>query len=79
MRDKILKVIEKNNKSLVYFELTQERDKYNKLYVNPKPDAQLRIAIHVKKVNKKINIKPQTFTKFKRSGFTIVECGGVTY
>ena len=74
-----LPILEKNNKSLVYFELTQERDKYNKLYVNPKPDAQLRIAIHVKKVNKKINIKPQTFTKFKRSGFTIVEWGGVTY
>ncbi len=74
-----LPVLEKNNKSLVYFELTNERDSYNKLIINPKPDSVLRIAMHVKKVNKKTSIKKQKLTTFKRNGFTVVEWGGVIY
>lgn len=74
-----LPILEKNKKNLVYFELTEERDNYNKIYINPKPDSLLRVAIHVKKVDKKINIKEQKLTQFKRSGFTAVEWGGVKY
>ena len=71
-----LPILEKNGKSLVYFEQTKERDKYNKLLINPKPDSVLRIAIHVKKVNKKVDIKEQKLKKFTRKGFTVVEWGG---
>ena len=74
-----LPILEKNGKSLVYFEQTKERDKYNKLLINPKPDSVLRIAIHVKKVNKKVDIKEQKLKKFTRKGFTVVEWGGVKY
>lgn len=74
-----LPILEKNEKSLVYFELTKERDTYNKLIINPKPDSVLRVAIHVKKVNKKTSIKEQNLTSFERNGFTAVEWGGVIY
>ena len=74
-----LPILEKNEKSLVYFELTEERDSYNKLIINPKPDSLLRVAIHVKKVDKKINIKEQKLEKFNRKGFTAVEWGGINY
>ena len=74
-----LPILEKNEKSLVYFELTGERQKYNKLNITPKPDSLLRVAIHVKKVNNKTNIKEQKLKTFKRKGFTAVEWGGVIH
>ena len=74
-----LPVLEKNKKNLVYFELTKERDSYNKIKINPQPDSLLRIAIHIKKVDKKINIKEQKLTKFNRTGFSAIEWGGVNY
>ena len=42
-----LPVLEKNKKSLVYFELTEERESYNKININPKPDTLLRVVIHI--------------------------------
>ncbi len=74
-----LPVLEKNEKSLVYFELTEDRNNYNKLYINPTPDSLLRVAIHIKKVNKKISIKEQQLPSFNRKGFTAVEWGGVIH
>ena len=74
-----LPILEKNEKSLVYFELTNERQKYNKIKITPKPDSLLRVAIHVKKVNNKGNIKEQKLTTFKRVGYTAVEWGGVIH
>ncbi len=74
-----LPILEKNGKSLVYFELTKEREAYNKLIISPKPDSLLRIAIHIKKVNKKVDIVEQKLETFKRTGFTAVEWGGVIH
>ena len=74
-----LPILEKNGKNLVYFELTESREKYNKLVIDPKPDSLLRVAIHVKKVNKKTNIKEQKLSTFERKGFTAVEWGGVVH
>ena len=71
--------MEYNKKNLVYFELTKEREISNKLIISPKPDNLLRISIHIKKVKNKINIKEQKLETFKRSGFTAVEWGGMTY
>ena len=68
--------LEDNKRSLVYFELTEERELNNKLIINPKPDSLLRINMHIKKVNKKINIKEQRLEKFDRYGFVAVEWGG---
>lgn len=74
-----LPVMEKNGKNLVYFELTDERESYNKLLISPKPDSMLRLVIHIKKVDKKVNIPKQSLSKFRRVGFTAVEWGGTTY
>lgn len=74
-----LPILEKNGKSLVYFELTEERDSYSPIYISPKPNSMLRMAIHVKKVDKKVNIKEQKLATFKRTGFTAVEWGGINY
>ena len=74
-----LPILEKNKKSLVYFELTEERNSYSKINITPKPDSMLRLVIHIKKVDKKTSIKEQKLTKFTRTGFTAVEWGGTTY
>lgn len=74
-----LPILEKNKKSLVYFELTEERNSYSKININPKPDSMLRIVIHIKKVKKKTNIKEEKLVPFERKGFTVVEWGGTNY
>ncbi len=74
-----LPILEKNKKSLVYFELTEERNSYSKININPKPDSMLRIVIHIKKVNKKTKINEEKLVPFERNGFTVVEWGGTTY
>lgn len=74
-----LPIIEKNEHNLIYFELTEERENFNKLLIEPKPDSLLRLAIHVKKVNGPQNIKEQKLTKFDRKGFSAIEWGGISY
>ena len=74
-----LPILEKNKKSLVYFELTEEKQKYNELKIEPKPDSLLRLTIHIKKVYRKKDIKEQYLPTFNREGFVAVEWGGVKY
>lgn len=74
-----LPILEKNGKSVVYFELTESREAYNGLDITPKPDSMLRVAIHIKKVSKKPNIKEEYLPTFVREGFTVVEWGGVIH
>ena len=74
-----LPILENNKQSLVYFELTEERESTNKLIIEPKPDSLLRVSIHIKKVNEKISIKEQKLNTFERNGFVAVEWGGMTY
>lgn len=74
-----LPIIEKNEKNLIYFEFTKERDSFNKLNISPKPDSLLRVAIHVKKVDRYTYIKEEAIPKFNRKGFAAVEWGGVVH
>ena len=74
-----LPILESNGQSLVYFELTDEREAYNKLNINPNPDSLLRVAMHVKKVDSYVDIKEQKLDTFKRNGFSAVEWGGVIH
>lgn len=71
--------LEDNKESLVYFELTNEREKYNKLNISPSPDSMLRVNMHVKKVNGYVDIKEQDLESFERVGFVVVEWGGTIY
>ena len=75
-----LPVLESNNKSVVYFELTEERNKLNKINISPKPDSVLRVKMHIKKVDKKpSNLEKQKLSYFYRKGFSVVEAGGVMH
>ena len=75
-----LPVLEKNKKSVVYFEMTEERQEYNKLNIEPEPDSILRFSMHVKKVDKKPkNLERQHIKHFNRKGFAAVEWGGVIH
>ena len=47
--------------------------------IEPKPDSLLRVNMHIKKVDKKTNIKEQKLTTFNRTGFVAVEWGGTIY
>jgi hypothetical protein len=68
--------LEHNGQSVVYFELTDERQANNALTISPKPDSLLRINMYVKKVDKSTLIEPQALTRFERHGFSAVEWGG---
>ncbi len=72
-------ILENNEQSLVYFELTEEREAYNKLMITPKPDSFLRLAIHVKKIEEPVEIQEQYLPTFERKGFVAVEWGGVIH
>ena len=74
-----LPILEKNDKNLIYFELTEERNKNSEIIITPKPDSMLRMAMHVKKVDEKINIKEQKLNRFNRTGFSAIEWGGVIH
>ena len=74
-----LPILEKNGQNLVYFELTDSLQNQNALEITPTPDSLLRVRIHVKKVNSKVDIKEQKLESFARNGFTAVEWGGVIY
>lgn len=75
-----LPVLENNGKSIVHFELTDERQSFNKITVTPKPDSMLRMSMHIKKVDKEPkNIEMQHMKHFNRKGFAVVEWGGVIH
>lgn len=74
-----LPILEENGQSIVSYTLTEERQKENKLIITPKPDSLLRVAINIKKVDKKVKIKEQKLPHFTRTGFTAVEWGGSIY
>lgn len=75
-----LPILTKNEKSIVHFELTEERQKTNAIKISPKPDSLLRVSMHVKKVDKEPkNIEMQHMKHFNRKGFTVVEWGGVIH
>ncbi len=74
-----LPILEKNEQNLVYFELTDSLQAANALDISPALDSLLRVRIHVKKVDSKVDIKEQKLETFTRTGFTAIEWGGVTY
>jgi len=74
-----LPILEQNEQSIVYYELTEEREQNNKLLIEPIPDSLLRIVIHIKKVNQATPIKEQELDTFERNGFVAVEWGGIKY
>lgn len=71
--------LELQQQSLVYFELTDDREALNKLVITPRPDSLLRIAMHIKHVDEYTPIKEQYLPSFERQGFVAVEWGGTIH
>ena len=46
------------------------------LDIDPEPDRMLRVFMAWKKLDRPVEVPPQTFQPFERSGFTVVEWGG---
>lgn len=66
----------KNNKyNLIYFAGKEYTDNA-KLEITPTPDSLLRVYMVYKPLDNLIQVEPQTFPKFERKGFTVVEWGG---
>ena len=74
-----LPVLEKNEFSLVYFELTESREAYNRLQIDPVPDSMLRIAIHIKAADAPVEMAEQRLPMWEREGFAAVEWGGAVH
>ena len=74
-----LPILERNEKSIVQFDLTEELQEKEEIVITPKPNSLLRVHINIKKVNQKVDIKEQKLTSFNRVGFTAVEWGGSVY
>lgn len=72
-----LPILEKNEKSFVHFEFTEELQAENALVISPAPDSLLRINMTVQKVSANPNLPEQELPSFERKGFAVVEWGGV--
>ncbi|EXM39935.1 hypothetical protein RASY3_09620 [Ruminococcus albus SY3] len=77
------------NEFIVYWLPRMEHNKYNlisfqsekytdsaKLNITPAPDSMLRVFMTYSPLEKTVDIEPQEFSTFERSGFTVVEWGG---
>ena len=74
-----LPVLENNEKSLVYFEQTDERNNESPLEFSTNPDTLIRTIIHIKKVDEEVDIPKQELIHYDRNGFVVTEWGGVEY
>ena len=87
--DKIGLNEKERNEFIVYWLPLMEHNKYNlisfqtkaytdtaELDITPEPDSLLRVFIAYKPIDKPVDIEPQSFDTFTRSGFTAVEWGG---
>ena len=74
-----LPILENNEKSLVYFEQTEERNEECPLEFSVEPETLIRTIIHIKKVDGPTNIQEQQLIHQERTGFTVTEWGGSQY
>lgn len=64
-----------NPYNLIQFAGTQYTDTAP-LTITPEPDSTLRVFMVYKPLSRPVDVTPQTFTPFTRTGFTVVEWGG---
>lgn len=67
--------LQKNPYNRICFQTTAYTDDA-KLFINPKPDSLLRVFMVYTPLKQPIKIQGQSFDKFERKGFTVVEWGG---
>lgn len=71
----------RNEVNFVHFSFNEECEQYAHLDISPKPDAIYRIYIEYFPLENSdlIEIKPQKITHMNRTGFTVIEWGGIDY
>ena len=70
-----LPLMQDNEYNLISF----QKEKYEQicsLDINPAPDSVLRVFMAYKALDEYVDVEPQSFEKFERNGFTVVEWGG---
>ena len=72
-----LPILESNKYNYIRFASLDEISSYMELEIDPKPDTLIRVLMVYKPLNGKINVKEQVLTPVERTGYTIVEWGGV--
>ena len=71
------KDLEKSNYVFVRFMPKYEIDEEMPLIVSPAPDTMIRVMMQFKNLDERIEIDEQELTPVERTGFTVVEWGGV--
>ena len=69
--------LEKNKYNYIRFKTMDEINSIMKLDIDPEPDTLIRVLMEYKPLNRKITIKEQELERVNRSGYTVVEWGGV--
>ena len=67
--------MQENAYNLISFQ-TEDYEQSAPLHINPAPDSMLRVYMAYKPLTNPIDIEPQTFKPFERTGFSVVEWGG---
>lgn len=65
-----------NPYNLIHFASKEEYDDRAVLNIDPEPDSMLRVFMTFKKLDRKVEVEPQTIKPFTRKDFTVVEWGG---
>ena len=68
-------LMQENAYNLISFQ-TDNYEANAPLTINPVPDSMLRVYMAYKPLTSPVEIEPQTFESFERTGFTVVEWGG---
>lgn len=71
------KDLEKSNYVFIRFMPKYEIDEEMPLTVSPAPDTTIRVMMQFKNLDERIEIDEQELTPVERTGFTVVEWGGV--
>lgn len=67
--------MQENEYNLISFQ-TEKYEEICSLDITPSPDSVLRVFMAYKPLDSYVEIEPQSFEKFERNGFTVVEWGG---
>ena len=69
--------MENNKYNYIRFETMEEINENMELFITPKPESLIRVRMDYKPLDKKIKVKEQELTTPERTGYTVVEWGGI--
>ena len=72
-----LPILERNNYNLIRFLTEDEINSQMRLNIDPEPDTLIRIMMEYKPLMFKRDVKEQVLEKVERTGYTVVEWGGI--